>query len=108
VRLRTHSTRALTTLFFTVASTVGRILDANCAIQRRTLQIELVRFTYEKRAMQSYEKMRNSLGLNYKSAVLPTELCRQKMPLRLGAPESSAESQLRQPGSRIGMDATFL
>jgi len=37
---------------------------------RRTLQSELVRFTYEKRAMQSYEKMRNSLGLNYKSAAL--------------------------------------
>jgi len=27
--------------------------------------------------MQSSETLRNSLGLNYKSAALPTELCRQ-------------------------------
>jgi hypothetical protein len=28
--------------------------------------------------MQSSETLRNSLGLNYKSAALPAELCRQK------------------------------
>jgi hypothetical protein len=28
-------------------------------------------------AVQSSEMMRNSLGLNYKSAALPAELCRQ-------------------------------
>ena len=27
--------------------------------------------------MQSSERLRNSLGLNYKSAALPTELCRR-------------------------------
>ena len=42
----------------------------NCAILRRALQRELVRFTYEKRAMQRCEKTHNSLGLNYKSAAL--------------------------------------
>jgi hypothetical protein len=29
-------------------------------------------------AVQSIEMMRNSLGLNYKSAALPAELCRRK------------------------------
>ena len=64
----------------------AKIFVQNCAIQRNVAQNKLVRVTYEKHAVQMREKLRkNSLG-NYKSAALPTELCRQN------APESSAES----------------
>jgi hypothetical protein len=41
------------------------------------LELEFVRLTYEKHAAQASEKLRNSLGWNYKSAALPTELCRR-------------------------------
>jgi hypothetical protein len=47
---------------------------------RATLRNELRRQNYElpsvSNDMQSSETLRNSLGLNYKSAALPTELCR--------------------------------
>jgi hypothetical protein len=46
----------------------------NCAILRHTLQSGLGTFPYEKHAMQRNENLRNSLGLNYKSAPLSGEL----------------------------------
>jgi hypothetical protein len=40
----------------------------NSAILRNAARIGFVPSTYEKQAVQRCEKMRNSLGLNYKSA----------------------------------------
>jgi hypothetical protein len=49
----------------------------NDAILRNAAQIGFVLSTYEKQAVQRCENIRNSLGLNYKSAALPAELCRR-------------------------------
>jgi hypothetical protein len=50
----------------------------NCADQQNALQLELVRLTYEKHAVQPHEKLRNSLGQNYETVALPAELRRRK------------------------------
>jgi len=54
---------------------------------RATLRNALRKRNYElpsvSNDMQSSETLRNSLGLNYKSAALPAELCRQKLPRTL-------------------------
>jgi hypothetical protein len=42
----------------------------NCAIQRNAARISLASIISEKRAAQNSPTMRNSLGLNYKSAAL--------------------------------------
>ena len=56
---------------------LDEILLQNCVILRRALQTDLIRRPYQKHAAQRCEKLRNSLGLNYKSAALPAELCRR-------------------------------
>jgi hypothetical protein len=53
-------------------------LVQNCAILRNALQNGFVRLSDEKHAAQSRENVRKNSGLNYKSAPLPSELCRQK------------------------------
>jgi hypothetical protein len=57
-------------IFYGLFLRSGKILLQNGAILRNTAQTALVRITYEKHAMQRYENLRNSLGLNYKSAAL--------------------------------------
>ena len=50
----------------------------NCATQRSAAQISLVGARSEKQTAQHRENLRKNPLLNYKSAALPTELCRQK------------------------------
>jgi hypothetical protein len=66
----------------------------NCAIPRRTLQSGFVRFTYEKHAAQRGEKLRKCFSLNYKSAALPTELCRAVASLTGKIQSAGVERQL--------------
>jgi hypothetical protein len=51
-----------------------KISQQNRAILRNAAHVGLVRLTYEKHAVQRYEKLRNSLGLNYESPALTAEL----------------------------------
>jgi len=51
----------------------------NCAILRNTLRKRNDELPSGSNGMQSSEMLRNSLGLNYKSAALPTELIPAKM-----------------------------
>jgi len=48
----------------------------NCAIQRTAARITLLRAALGKQATQRCENLRKNSLLNYKSAALPTELCR--------------------------------
>jgi hypothetical protein len=56
--------------FSTVVSTVGQIFGANCAILRNTPRKRNDELPSGSNGVQSSETMRNSLGLNYKSAAL--------------------------------------
>jgi hypothetical protein len=49
----------------------------NSAIVRNALRKRNCELPSVSNDMQSSETLRNSLGLNYKSAALPTELCRR-------------------------------
>ncbi|PYK18435.1 MAG: hypothetical protein DME55_06720 [Verrucomicrobia bacterium] len=60
-----------------------KFLLQNRAIVRNTLRILNRQIPSVNNAVQSSEMMRNSLGLNYKSAALPAELCAAKMPRTL-------------------------
>ena len=48
----------------------GKILLQNCAILYNALQTKLLGLPMIRNAMQHSENVRNSLGLNYKSAAL--------------------------------------
>jgi hypothetical protein len=49
---------------------LDNFLLQNCATQRRASQISLLSAGSEKQTAQHCENLRNSLGLNYKSAAL--------------------------------------
>jgi hypothetical protein len=55
-----------------------KILMQNRATLRNALRKRNYELPSVSNDMQSSEVLRNSLGLNYKSAALPAELCRQK------------------------------
>jgi hypothetical protein len=65
-------------IFYGLFLRSGKIWLQNGAILRNTVQTALVRMTYEKHAMQRYENLRNSLGLNYETVALPAELRRRE------------------------------
>jgi hypothetical protein len=52
------------------------------------------------KAVQSSEMLRNSLGLNYKSAALPAELCRQN------AAHINARCRLKQVADLTNVSAS--
>jgi hypothetical protein len=54
----------------------SKILMQNRATLRNALQKRNYELPSVRNGMQSTETLRNSLGLNYKSAALPAELCR--------------------------------
>jgi len=51
----------------------------NGAILRNAPQTGFVMLVYEEHAAQHHENLRKNSFLNYKSAALPTELCRQML-----------------------------
>ncbi len=92
---RLFSTRAHATLFFHGRFYAPSIFCYKTAsILRRTLQSGFVRFTYEKHAAQRGEKLRKYFSLNYKSAALPTELCRAVPGLTGRIQSAGVEKQL--------------
>jgi hypothetical protein len=71
----------------------GKILMQNCATLRNALRKRNDELPIGSNDMQSSETLRNSLGLNYKSAALDQVSYTGK-----NAPELSVESQQRQEG----------
>src|SRR6266513_3723875 len=56
----------------------GKILMQNCATLRNAMRKRNYELPSVSNDTQSSETLRNSSGLNYKSAALPAELCRPK------------------------------
>ena len=64
--------------FSTVRSSAEKVLMQNRATLRNALRKQDYELPGVSNDMQRSETLRNSLGLNYKSAAPPAELCRQK------------------------------
>ena len=64
---------------------LSKISLQNCAILHNAVRKRNYELPGVSNDMQNSETLRNSLGLNYKSAALPTELCRQKNAANINA-----------------------
>jgi hypothetical protein len=77
----------------------GKILMQTRATLRNALRKQNYELPGVSNDMQSSETLRNSLGLNYKSAALPTELCRRFL---IRKPLLSSSSRIGHHPSLVG------